>query len=156
MYFVTYRFFSPSHPATISLILSHRLLLSRLILIYSRSLCFPGVSISRDRDHTASISFFSVSKIHACIILPWYKLFVIIHRVEPNTIINTYRRLRHPLASLVSSERLKSKNWGTNSQAKRSRSLRFVARFFAAAFLPSTLFSSAWSSAPCVLCSSRI
>lgn len=35
-------------------------------------------------------------------------------------------------------------------------SLRRTARFLAAAFFPSTRFSSAWSSSPCSLCSSRI
>lgn len=33
---------------------------------------------------------------------------------------------------------------------------RRVARFFARALLPSTLFSNAWSSSPCRLCSSKI
>lgn len=35
-------------------------------------------------------------------------------------------------------------------------SLRRVTRFLTAAFLPWTLFSRAWSSAPCCLCSSKI
>ena len=47
-------------------------------------------------------------------------------------------------------------NFSTTDKKKRKGAHRRVARFLAAAFLPSTRFSNCWSSSPWRLCSSKI
>lgn len=93
--------------------------------------------------------------------LLWYKLHVLIHRNTKNP--KSYHKYISSSSSSFSTGvtaflRVAGKD-STSVHAQEQAfydSLRRVARFFAAAFLPSTLFSNAWSSAPCCLCSSRI